>query len=136
LGRDLKNLIIHLVELQYLNNLKCWAILEWFSLLTMIPGFGRSEVVTICPDTCISAKLFFSVLQLLGNDCWAIPRVFAMTYRHDSLVVTPREQYLRQWGPSFQDEIHIFQSTFPNIGNYFQQMKVLHGFTISNNETH
>jgi hypothetical protein len=28
LGRDLKNLIIHLVELQYLNNLKCWAILE------------------------------------------------------------------------------------------------------------
>ena len=32
------------------TNLKCWAILGWFPLLTMIPVRENSEVVTIYPD--------------------------------------------------------------------------------------
>ena len=41
---------INLGKSKQFTNLKSWAILGWLLLLTMIPGFGRSEVIIICPN--------------------------------------------------------------------------------------
>ena len=42
--------MIYLGKLSYFTNLNRSAIWGWFPLLTMVPGFGRSEVVIIYPD--------------------------------------------------------------------------------------